>query len=157
LEQATSAAHSLVVSPHWDIRFLSRIREDLRRWLIWRRKLERLQDHLRRTQVVTPDIISDAIAAASIHSVLSRRAPRFERINRLIEAEAWTEMALAVVELQFPQWKLRRLVYEDGAWHCWLSRQWNAPEWLDDWPDDDHRCSVLFVIPLIVCSRVGVV
>jgi len=36
----------------------------------------------------------------------------------LIESEAWTEAALALVELELPLWKLRRLVHEEGIWLC---------------------------------------
>jgi len=38
------------------------------------------------------------------------------RIDQLIEARAWNDAALALVELELPAWKLRRLVYEDGEW-----------------------------------------
>ncbi len=29
------------------------------------------------------------------------------------------------------QWQLRRLAYDDGAWHCALSRTRDMPDWLD--------------------------
>jgi len=30
-----------------------------------------------------------------------------------------------------PQWRIRRIAYDDGEWHCALSRQRELPEWLD--------------------------
>ena len=58
--------------------------------------------------------------------------PTAARIDQLIEARAWNDAALALVELELPAWKLRRLVYEDGEWHCSLSRQPNLPVALED-------------------------
>ncbi len=51
--------------------------------------------------------------------------------KRLIAAQAWTDAALALLELELPQWRVRRLVYDDGEWHCALSRHRAMPDWLD--------------------------
>jgi hypothetical protein len=45
-----------------------------------------------------------------------------------------------------PQWKLRRLVYEDGAWLCSLSQQWNLPDWLSDSAQARHESLPLAVL-----------
>jgi hypothetical protein len=73
---------------------------------------------------VTADLISEVIGKPS------RRLP--VRIERLIDSGAWTDAALALLELELPQWQLRRLAYDDGEWHCALSRQRELPDWLDD-------------------------
>jgi len=57
----------------------------------------------------------------------------------LIEVGAWSDAALALIELELPAWKVRRLVYEDGAWLCSLSRQPNLPMALDDTADATHE------------------
>ena len=46
------------------------------------------------------------------------------RINRLIAARAWTDAALALVELELPQWSLRRIVQKtaNGTVACQGSR-----------------------------------
>jgi hypothetical protein len=49
------------------------------------------------------------------------------RVNQLIEAGAWADATLAMVELELPYWNLRRLVHEDGEWLCSLSKQPNLP------------------------------
>jgi hypothetical protein len=67
------------------------------------------------------------------------------RIDRLIEAGAWIEAALALVELERPTWKLQRLVYDNGEWLCSLSRQRNLPIGLDDSAE-----AALAVLPLAV-------
>ena len=53
------------------------------------------------------------------------------RIERLIGSGAWTDAALALIELELPQWQVRRIAYDEGEWHCALSRQRELPEWLD--------------------------
>ena len=83
--------------------------------------------------------------------------PTAARIDQLIEARAWNDAALALVELELPAWKLRRLVYEDGEWHCSLSRQPNLPVALDDTATASHeahrRMSVTRGISLQVVPR----
>src|SRR5258708_26308503 len=91
-------------------------------------RLGDLHDQLRRGQVITPDLVSKLAAYACARIAMPNRAAKIGRINRLIEAQAWTEAALALIELGLPQWKLRRLVYDDGAWLCSLSKQWNLPD-----------------------------
>jgi hypothetical protein len=83
-----------------------------------------LVDRLHDAPAVTADLISEVIGNPS------RRLP--VRIERLIESGAWTDAALALLELELPQWQLRRLAYDDGEWHCALSRQRELPDWLDD-------------------------
>jgi hypothetical protein len=66
-------------------------------------------------------------------------AGKAARIDQLIDAGAWNDAALALIELELPAWKLRRLVYEDGEWLCSLSRQPNLPLALDDTADARHE------------------
>jgi hypothetical protein len=54
------------------------------------------------------------------------------RIHRLVEDKAWTEAALALIEIELPQWKLRRLTCDDGEWFCSLMRHPDLPVELDD-------------------------
>ena len=69
------------------------------------------------------------------------RAPKAAKIDRLIELAAWTEAALALVELELPQWRVRRLVCEEGYWLCSLSKQWNLLVWLGDDAEARQRLS----------------
>src|ERR1700682_6161433 len=92
------------------------------------RLIERIRD------ASTPDarLFCDVIANASERTLLLVEAGKAARLKRLIEASAWTEAALVLVELELPQWKLRRLIYEEGAWLCSLSNPSNLPVWLGD-------------------------
>jgi hypothetical protein len=95
-------------------------------------RLPDLQDQLGRAQVVTPDLMSKVVAGACNSIAMPSCADKAAKIDRLIESEAWTEAALALVELELPQWRLHRLVYEEDAWLCSLSKQWNVRVWLAD-------------------------
>jgi hypothetical protein len=83
-----------------------------------------LAGRLRDAPAVSADLISEVIGNSS------RRLP--VRIERLIESAAWTDATLALLELELPHWRLRRLAYDNGEWHCALSRQRELPDWLDD-------------------------
>lgn len=76
-------------------------------------RLGELEDRLRRALVVTPDLMSDVIALACPRYAAGRAAA-MAKVARLIESKAWTDAALALLELELPHWTLRRLVHEDG-------------------------------------------
>lgn len=66
------------------------------------------------------------------------QSERTARIMRLIDAEAWIDAALALMELELPPWQLRRLAYDEGEWHCALSRERELPDWLDTAVEGRH-------------------
>ena len=112
-----------------------------------------LQDQLRRAQVVTPDLMSKVVACRRIN--LRSDATKTVKIDRLIELEAWTEAALVLVERELPQWKLRRLVYEEGAWLCSLTKQWNLPAWLSDSVEARHELLPIAILSALIEAQQG--
>ena len=94
-------------------------------------------DRLRDAPAVTADLIWQVIGKPS------RRVP--VRIERLIEAGAWTDAVLALLET-LPQWQLRRLAFDDGEWYCALSRQRELPDWLGDTIETHHADLVLAIL-----------
>jgi len=68
------------------------------------------------------------------------------RIERLIGSEAWTDSALALIDLELPQWQVRRIAYDEGEWHCALSRQRELPEWLDQSVEAHHADLALAIL-----------
>jgi hypothetical protein len=106
---------------------------------------DRLDGRLHDAPAVTTDLISDIIGHTS------RRFP--SRIERLIQSGAWTDAALALLELELPQWRLRRLAYDDGEWHCALSRQRELPEWLDQSIEAHHADLALAILRAFVDAR----
>jgi hypothetical protein len=97
-----------------------------------------LADRLHGMPAVTADLISEVIGKPS------HRLP--VQIERLIASGAWTDAALALLELELPHWQLRRLAYDDGEWHCALSRQRELPEWLDDRSIESHHADLALAI-----------
>jgi hypothetical protein len=119
--------------------------------------LDVLQRGLGRCHTVTPDLMREAIA---------RACPRLEtlpavakaKLAALIETGAWTDAVLTLLKLELPQWTLRRLVYDDGEWHCRLSKQPALPLELDDGADAVHDVLALAILSALVeARRVGLV
>ena len=75
------------------------------------------------------------------------------RIERLIESEAWTDAALALIELELPQWKVRRIAYDEGEWHCALSRQRELPDWLDQSIESAHADLPLAILSALLDAQ----
>ena len=49
-----------------------------------------------------------------------------------------------------PQWQIRRLAYDDGEWHCALSRQRELPDWLDQPIETRHADLALAILSAFV-------
>jgi hypothetical protein len=113
-------------------------------------RFDRLTEQLRLSPALKPDhLISNVI----VHACTRIPAEKAARIDQLIEAGAWSDAALALVELELPAWKLRRLVYEDGQWLCSLSKQPNLPTALDDTADASHEVLPLAILTAFVEAR----
>jgi hypothetical protein len=114
--------------------------------------LERLSTRLRVTPTATLDLFSDVTAICARIALLAK-AGKTGRLARLIEAEAWTDAALTLIELEMPNWKLRRLEYEDGEWVCSLSTQPNMPMAIDDTADARHEVLSLAILSAFLDAR----
>jgi hypothetical protein len=109
-------------------------------------QLVRLEDQLQGVAAVTPKLVSEVIARACPRLSASRCSESVTEIYRLIEAKAWTDLTLTLIALELPQWKLRRLVYEDGDWFCSLSKHWQVPDWLDDAVEAHHEVMPIAIL-----------
>jgi hypothetical protein len=74
-------------------------------------------------------------------------------LDRLIEAGAWADAAISLIGFEVPNWRLRRLVYEDDEWLCSLSRQPNLPIFLDEPAEGSHAVLALAVLRAFVAAR----
>jgi hypothetical protein len=110
-------------------------------------------DRLRDAHHVTAKLMSAVIEAACRRFPSVRQGERTARIERLIAAEAWTDAAFALIELELPQWQVRRIAYDEGEWHCALSRERELPEWLDQSIDARHRDLPLAILSAFVEAR----
>jgi hypothetical protein len=75
------------------------------------------------------------------------------RLAELIQSGAWTDAALALIDLELPLWKVRRLAYDDGEWHCALSRERELPDWLDQSIEARHADLSLAMLSAYVEAR----
>src|SRR5262249_55872534 len=76
------------------------------------------------------------------------------RVIRMIESGACADATLALLELELPQWRLRRLIREDDEWHCSISKQLGLPAELDDMAEASHESLPLAILsPLVEAQR----
>jgi len=90
-----------------------------------------LGDRLGESAIVTPPLFQEVVDKACRRFPSLGHSEKSARIERLIAAHAWIEAALALIELELPLWRLRRIAYDGGEWHCALSRERELPDWLD--------------------------
>ncbi|MCK1515656.1 hypothetical protein IVB22_24505 [Bradyrhizobium sp. 190] len=112
-----------------------------------------LGDRLRDAGRVTAEFLSDIIRATCRRFPSSGQSSKTARIERLIEPQAWTDAALALIDLELPQWQIRRLAYDDGEWYCALSRQRELPDWLDQSVEARHADLALAILTAFVEAR----
>jgi hypothetical protein len=119
--------------------------------------LRELDDRLRDAPAMTAGrLMSEILAETQARSPSPGRAAKAARLERLIRSEAWTDAALALIDLELPQWQVRRLVYDQGEWHCALSRQRELPEWLDQSIETHHPNLPLAILSAFVDARLTV-
>jgi hypothetical protein len=90
-----------------------------------------LNDRLRDAHAVTAELIAEIISETCRRFPSVGQAAKTERIEQLIQSGAWTDAALALIDLEMPQWQVRRIAYDGGEWYCALSRERELPDWLD--------------------------
>ncbi|KRR08927.1 hypothetical protein CQ12_08125 [Bradyrhizobium jicamae] len=109
-----------------------------------------LGDRLRDAYSVTAEFLSDIISETCRRFPSGQVNARTARIERLIQSQAWTDAALALIDLELPQWQIRRLAYDDGEWYCALSQQRELPDWLDQSVEARHADLALAILSAFV-------
>ena len=109
-----------------------------------------LGDRLRDAYGVTAEFLSDIISETCRRFPSTEGNSKAARIERLIQSHAWTDAALALIDLELPQWQVRRLAYDDGEWYCALSRQRELPDWLDQSIETRHADLALAILSAFV-------
>jgi hypothetical protein len=109
-----------------------------------------LNDRLRDAPAATAALMSEVISQTCRRFPSMGQTEKTARIERLIGSEAWTDAALALIDLELPQWQVRRIAYDEGEWHCALSRQRELPEWLDQSIEAHHADLALAILSAFV-------
>jgi len=109
-----------------------------------------LGDRLHNAYAVTAEFLSDIIDQTCRRFPSASQGGKTARIERLIQSSAWTDTALALIDLELPQWQLRRIAYDEGEWHCALSRERELPDWLDQSAEGRHADLALAILSAFV-------
>lgn len=109
-----------------------------------------LGERLRDAYAVTAEFMADIISQTCRRFPSVGQGGKTTRVERLIQSDAWTDAAIALLDLELPQWQIRRLVYDEGEWHCALSRERELPDWLDQSIETHHADLALAILSAFV-------
>ena len=101
---------------------------------------------LRAADDVTPELMAEILEVSGRRFLLRAHGEQARYFNQLIEARAWVDVALVLLELELPLWHVRRIAYDGGEWYCALSRQRELPDWLDQSIEARHRNLALAIL-----------
>jgi hypothetical protein len=117
------------------------------------RDLRDLNDRLRDAHAASAELINEIIGETCRRFPSLRQTEKTARIEQLIHSQAWTDAALALVDLELPLWQVRRIAYDDGEWHCALSRERELPDWLDRSIESCHTDLALAILSAFADAR----
>jgi hypothetical protein len=112
-----------------------------------------LSDRLRDVHAVTGELIAEVVDETCRRFPPIRRTEKTARIEQLIGSGAWTDAALALIDLELPQWQVRRIAYDEGEWYCALSRERELPDWLDRSIEAHHANLPLAILSAFVDAQ----
>jgi hypothetical protein len=112
-----------------------------------------LNDRLHDANAMTAELMAEVIGQACQRFPLMGESEKTARLQRLIATDAWTDAALALIDLELPLWQVRRLTYDDGEWYCALSRQRELPDWLDQSIEGHHADLALAILTAFVDAK----
>ena len=95
----------------------------------------------------TPELLSGIVAETARRLSAPDDAAQ---LHQLIEAGALTEAAFSLINLKLPLWQIRRITYDEGEWHCAMSRQREIPEWLDEAIEATHASLTLAIVSVYI-------
>lgn len=116
------------------------------------RDLDRLDEALRQAPALSADLFCDITKRCTRLSSL-RQSGKATKLDRMIEAGAWTDAVISLITFELPSWSIRRIVCEDCEWHCSLSRQPGLPFFLDELAEGSHPVLALAILRAVVGAR----
>src|SRR5258708_29796603 len=109
-----------------------------------------LNDRLRDAHAVTADLMLEIMGKTCRGFPSTGHSEKTARIERLMGSGAWTDAALALIDLELPHWQVRRIAYDEGEWYCALSRERELPDWLDRSIETRHADLALAILSAFV-------
>jgi len=116
-------------------------------------RLSELADRVRGAHGMTPELLSGVIGETCFRFPPVRRTESAARIEQWMASGAWIDAVLALIGLELPQWRIRRIAYDEGEWHCALSRQRELPDWLDEAVEFSHAELSLAILGAFVSAQ----
>ncbi|MGH6704220.1 MAG: hypothetical protein ACRECG_12585 [Bradyrhizobium sp.] len=114
---------------------------------------DELANRLRHADAATPELLADTIDGVCRRFPSLGQRGKTARVEHLIRSSAWTDAALALMELELPQWQIRRIAYDQGEWHCAVSRERELPDWLDQSVEARHPDLALAILCAFVDAQ----
>jgi hypothetical protein len=121
--------------------------------IIKHRDLGELGARLRDACEVDANLMAEILADACRRYPSLGQSEKTSRVEQLIASGAWTDAALALIDLELPLWQVRRIAYDEGEWHCALSRERELPDWLDRCIEARHADLALAILSAFVEAR----
>jgi len=112
-----------------------------------------LGDRLRDAHAMTANLMSRVIGETCRRFPSMGQTGKTARIGQLMGFGAWTDAALALIDLELPLWQVRRIAYDEGEWYCALSRERELPDWLDRSIEARHADLSLAILSAFVEAR----
>jgi hypothetical protein len=120
-------------------------------------RLAQLAEQIRLSQEPTSNLLSRVIAETSLLLPAPADLVSGRRIENLVHANAWVDAVLVLIDVELPQWKCRRLLYDERNWNCSLSRFPDLPIELDDTADGQHEAlSPAILLAFVEACRVTI-
>lgn len=119
------------------------------------KRLETLRARVNRSRAVTSELLIEIIAQACVRFPAHGNATK-AAFDLLVASGAWIDAVLLLLQLELPQWKLRRIIYESGVWHCCLSKQPQFPSGLNDGAEAAHEVLPLAILIAFIKARSAV-
>ena len=115
--------------------------------------LGELSAKLRDAREVDTTLMNEVLEIACRRYPSLGQSAKTARVEQLIQSGAWTDVALALIDLELPLWQVRRIAYDEGEWHCALSRERELPDWLDQSIESRHGNLALAILCAFVEAR----
>jgi hypothetical protein len=111
---------------------------------------QELSERIRRAGSASAKLVSDIVSAECRRFPSLGQGEKCAQLAQLIRIGAWTDVALRLIDLELPLWRVRRLAYDEGEWHCALSRELELPDWLDQAIETRHADLALAILSAFV-------
>ena len=112
-----------------------------------------LDHRLHDAHAVTSELMAKVIGETCRRFPSVGQTEKTAKIERLIQTGAWTDAALALIDLELPLWQIRRIAYDEGEWYCALSRERELPDWLDRSIEARHADLALAILSAFVDAQ----